>query len=366
MIDRFANPGVLWLAVLLPLAAWPLLRRAWGRSRGQAAVGLPTAAMAAGAGMGWRVRGRWAPAVLRLVCVGLAVLALARPQKLIGQTHNSTRGIAIQVVLDRSGSMGEPMVFDGQEMSRLEAVKRVLAQFVKGDGKELKGREGDLIGLIAFSRFADTVCPLVQAHDALLDLASQTKVVTNRAEDGTAIGDALALGAARLKQAEDDITKRAAAAGVGPKAAPDFEIKSKIMILLTDGASNAGDVTPEQAAEMAAQWGIKIYAIGIGAGESYQVIDMGPFGQQRIPTGGSVDEDVLRRVASETGGKYWEASDAGSLRQIYAEIDRLEKTEVDALETTNAEELYAIPASGAAAGLAAEVLLATLFLRRAP
>jgi Ca-activated chloride channel family protein len=365
VIDRFANPGAFWLALLLPVLAMPLLRRVRARTRRDAAaLGLPTATFAAGAGIGWRLRLRWLPAALRLACLALAVLALARPQKLIGQTHNSTKGIAIQVVLDRSGSMGEPMVFDGREMSRLEAVKRVLAQFVNGDGQELKGRAGDLIGLIAFSRFADTVCPLVQAHDALLDLASQTRVVTNRAEDGTAIGDALALGAARLKQAEDDINRRGAASG--SKARPDFTIKSKIIILLTDGASNAGEVAPEEAAQLAARWGIKIYAIGIGAGESYQVIDMGPFGSQRIPIGGAVDEDVLRGVASATGGRYWEASDAGSLRQIYAEIDRLEKTEVESLETTNADELYALPASGAAVLLAAEVLLVTLVLRRFP
>lgn len=365
MIDRFANPEAFWLAMLLPVLAWPMLRRAWGRSRRHAtSIGLPTAALASVAGTSWRARLRWLPAGLRHGCLALAIVALARPQKVIGQTHTSTRGIAIQVVLDRSGSMGEPMIFDGKEMSRLEAVKRVLGQFVKGDGKDLKGREGDLIGLIAFARFADTVCPLVQTHDALLDLASQTKVVTNRAEDGTAIGDALALGAARLKQAEEDVKRRSEAAG--SKTKPDFVIKSKIMILLTDGASNAGDLTPEQAAQMAAQWGIKIYAIGIGAGESYQVIDMGPFGSQKIPIGGSVDEDVLRSVASATGGRYWEASDAKSLRQIYAEIDELEKTEVDALETTNTDELYAIPATGAAGLLAAEALLATLFLRRLP
>jgi Ca-activated chloride channel family protein len=362
VIDRFGHPELFWLALVLPIVAWGILRRERPRAGTAPTIQLGTAAFALAAGPGWRIRFRWLPGLLRLVCLGLTIIAMARPQKLIGQTHTSTQGIAIQVVLDRSGSMAEPMLFDGQELSRLDVVKRVLEQFVVGDGAELKGRAGDLLGLIAFARFADTVCPLVQAHDAMLGLASQMRTVTNRAEDGTAIGDGLALGAARLKQAEDDITRRTA----GAKAAkPDFEIKSKIIILLTDGVSNAGEVTPEQAAELAGQWGIKIYAVGIGAGEGYRVVQT-PFGEQRIPVGRSVDEDMLRSIAEKTGGKYWEAGNARALRQIYAEIDRLEKTEVESLETTNAVELYIWPAAGAAGLLVAELLLGALMLRRVP
>jgi Ca-activated chloride channel homolog len=364
MIDRFATPWALALGLLLPVIAWPILRAALGRTGVTASMKFSAASWAAPAGSSWRARLRWLPAALRLACLALAIVALARPQKLIGQTRHSTKGIAIQVVLDRSGSMGEPMILDGEEMTRLDAVKRVLGQFVSGDGKDLSGRPGDLIGLIAFARFADTVCPLVHAHDALLELANQARLVTNRAEDGTAIGDGLALGAARLKQAEDDIVRRSAAAG-NKGVKPDFVIKSKIMILLTDGVSNAGDVTPEQAAQLAAEWGIKIYAIGIGAGEGYQIIRT-PFGDQRIPTGATVDEDMLRGIAETTGGRYWAADDAQTLRDIYAEIDRLETTEVESLETSNAEELFAIPAACSAALLGLEVVLTALVFRRVP
>lgn len=353
-IDRFAFPWAFALLPLALLAAWGMLRR-----RGTA-LRLPTAARAAAAGRTWRVRLRWLPAVLRAAALSLLIVAIARPQRILARSKTTVEGIALQLVLDRSGSMAEPMVFEGREVTRIEAVKTLLQRFIAGDGKDLPGREGDLIGFISFARYADTICPLVHAYDALLTLIGQTQCVTVRAEDGTAIGDALALAAARLKSAEDDLKRRAAKAD----APPDFVLRSKAILLVTDGDNNAGSIEPLAAAEAAAKWGIRLYAIGIG-GPRYMVMQT-PFGEQRIPVGGRGDDETMRRAAEVTGGRYWTAEDAESLAQVCAEIDEMEKTRVLREESVRREELF--PPIAAAAGLAvlAEILLATLVFRRVP
>jgi Ca-activated chloride channel family protein len=174
--------------------------------------------------------------------------------------------------------------------------------------------------MIAFARFADSRCPLTMDHAHLIDAVNSTEIVSDRAEDGTAIGDAIALGVERLAS----LDRRADVRAKTP-------IKSKIIILLTDGESNVGDIEPPLAAEMARALGIKIYTIGAGSKNSVAPVPVqDPFGRtfiQQMPV--SIDEDTLRAIAEASGGEYFRASDVASLADVYARIDRLERTEIE-------------------------------------
>jgi Ca-activated chloride channel family protein len=352
---RFAAPYAFLLLMVLPAVAWAQLR-----ARRTGAVRFPSLDRVATLRPTLRWRLRRLPLALRLAAAVLMIVALARPQVVTSETRISTEGIAVEMVVDRSGSMGAEMDFDGERMTRLDAVKRVFKEFVLGNDDTLPGRPNDLIGMVAFARYADTVCPLVRAHDALARFAETTRLVQHRAEDGTAIGDALALAAARLRKAEEEIRRRED----GPED-DRFVIKSKVIILLTDGRHNAGKTTPRQAAAIARDWGIKIYAIGMGGGEAFTTIRT-PLGAMKVPAGGDLDEETLRAVADTAGGRYFAAADADGLRRVYAEIDRLEKSDIEALEFAQYDEAFPPYALAAGALLLAEVLLACTWLRRVP
>jgi Ca-activated chloride channel family protein len=287
-----------------------------------------------------------APLVLRCLAMALLVVALARPMSGRDPVRNVTDGIAIQMVLDRSGSMKTNMLYRGKHVSRFEAVKSVFADFVLGDGKELSGRPDDLIGVVAFAGYPDTISPLTQSREALQGLLKELEIVRPPGRDGTAIGDAIALGAARLKTAEEELETG------GRKDA--FRIKSKVLILLTDGEQNAGDRSPAQAAALARKWGIKIYAIGVSSG---------PAG---TPGFSSRAAQLLRQIAESTGGVFRIASDERSLRAVYEEIDRLEKTEVEAIQYLSVREYFLPFLSAALALLVLELLLGRTLLRRLP
>lgn len=307
-----------------------------------------------------RTRLRWLPLAIRVGAMSLLAFAIARPQTLTGKIETAKEGVAIQIVIDRSASMGAPMNFEGRSLERLEVVKRVLKDFLLGDGKQLKGRADDLVGLIVFSGYADTLAPLVHSHQIVVDLANQTQLAPPALpEGGTAIGDALALAAARLKSAEEQIQKLSDA-----NQSPEFKIKSKIIVLLTDGEHNRGDILPDEAAQLAAEWGIKIYSIGIG-GTGGVVFIRGLEGQ-RIPIRDHVDERTLIAISSRTGGRYWNARNAESLREIYEEIDRLEKVSVTSQRRTVFEEKFPPLAHASLWLLGLELLLSTLIFRRLP
>ena len=353
---RFAAPQAFLLLPLLPLVAWFYLRR--GRT---ATVRFSSLRRVGTLGRSVRLWARPLLLVLRLAALALLIVAIARPQTSRSETRVSTEGIALEMVVDRSGSMRAEMDFEGERLNRLEVVKRVFTEFVVGNGDDLPGRPHDLIGMIAFARFADTAAPLVRAHDALVQFVQGTKIVQFRAEDGTAIGDALALAAARLKRAEEDIA-RWAESGNGDA----FTIKSKAIILLTDGRNNAGDMTPGQAAALARDWGIKIYAIGIGGGEEFITVQT-PLGAVRVPAVGlGLDEATLRTVAEVSGGRYFVAADGEALRNVYREIDRLEKTEIETLELAQHDEAFLPYALAAGLLLLVEIVLSNTWLRRAP
>lgn len=236
---QFAYPIALVFASIVPLI-WIVRVLAWHRRRGLM-MSVPTRLAASGRSV--RSLFIWVPSML--IGFGLLTLciALARPQEIIGDTKATRDTIALELVVDRSGSMDDPVIFEGEQTNRLEAVKKIVERFVEGDGQLLKGRAGDLLGLVVFGSFADTLMPLTQSHDALIESIRSIQIPRSESERSTAIGDALMLAAGRLKAYEDamriDIED------------PEFALKSKAIILLTDGENQAGQYSPDQAAVLA-------------------------------------------------------------------------------------------------------------------
>lgn len=351
---HFASPLAFLLLLLLP----PLYYFSHYRGR-QAALRFSSTATAAGLGTSLRVRCQTLLPAARFLALVLLIVALARPQQGQERVRDLSKGIAIEMALDRSTSMSEEMPFDGQMMNRLEVVKRVFNEFVAGNGGTLDGRPNDLIGLVVFAGFADTIAPLTLGHDALVSLVDDVQMPTEKSEDGTAIGDALALASARLKTAEEAQLK------VNAKLGKEYEIKSKIIILLTDGQSNRGTQTPEEAAALSKEWGIKIYTIGIGSDPS-QMQGQGFFGNILMAQDRSLNDDALKTLATMTGGIYQRADSADALRKIYEEIGRLETSEIESQRYLDYKERF-FPFALAALGLlVAELVLRNTWLRRHP
>jgi Ca-activated chloride channel family protein len=266
----------------------------------------------------------------------LVIAALARPQSGKAESRISGEGIAIEIVLDVSGSMDAlDFQLDGQDTSRLAAVKHVIREFVLGSRQSgLSGRPDDLIGLVAFGGFADSKCPLTLDHGALVDIVAgleiprpvrdrQGRVInaqTLQEELATAIGDGVAVAVDRLR---------------GAHAA------SKVMILLTDGDNNAGVVDPRQAAAIAAESGIRLYTIGIGRNGLVPMPQEDEFGNRvLVPAQFRIDEDLLREMAKTGKGRYFHASDSEGLAQVYAEIDKLEKSKFEETKYSDYTELF--------------------------
>ena len=323
----FYSPWFLLLLLLLPAVAW----RLWSRSR-DVAVPFSSTRFAVDLRPTWRQRLAWVPAALTLSAVALMIVALARPREGREQTIVDADGIAIEMVVDRSGSM-QAMDFqiDGQHVDRLTAIKNVAGRFIQGDDKEhkdegLAGRVSDLIGLITFAGFADSITPPTLDHGFVMAQLNHQEIVSRRDEDGTAIGDAISLAIEKLNTLDNRKQEK---------------VKSKVLILLTDGENNAGEIDPVQAAELAKKMGVKIYTIGVGTRGSAPMPVRNPFtGQQDVQwVEVSIDEDTLTKIASTTGGKYFRATDTESLAAIYHEIDQLEKTKVEARHFVDYREL---------------------------
>jgi len=357
-LPHFAAPWVLaLLPLVLPLAAWAGMRRG-----ARAAVMFSSIERPQRVRRTWRVRLRHLPLVLRLVGLAALIVALARPQQSIGHVQTRTKGVAIMAVIDRSYSMIDAMSYRGKPSSRIGVVKEVFKEFIQGNGDDLGGRREDLIGLVTFARYADTVAPLVREHAALVDLVERIELADRQGmEAGTAVGEGIALAAARLKKAEEEIAKQNER-----EPDPEFQLKSKVIILLTDGDENMGEIRMPQAGQLCKEWGIKVYAIGIG-GERGRT-GRGPAWTLGGPAGGRYPfrEEPLKRLAQLTGGRYWAATDGEALREVYEEIDALEKTEVETTRMTDVSEEFAPWALAAAAAFALETLLAATLLRRSP
>jgi Ca-activated chloride channel family protein len=273
--------------------------------------------------------------VLRGVTIALVVAALARPQMVLRETWRESDGLDILLAIDTSGSMEAPdMGTGGASVTRLEAGKRVMVEFVEG-------REGDRIGLLLFGQEAFIQVPLTHDHVALADFIREIDIGA-AGKRATAVGDAIAVATKRMK---------------------DLEAPSKLVVLVTDGRSNAGQVSALQAAEAAAALGVKVYTIGIGgAGTASRGLLTAWMGGQ----GADIDEPMMRRVAAITGAKYWRATDASTLREVYANIDLLETSPAKSKEFVHRDELFRdflLPAIGL---WLAELLLGLGPLRRLP
>jgi Ca-activated chloride channel family protein len=325
----FAHPHALWLMLLLPALAW--YDAAWG-AKARAKFRFSSLALVRGASAR---RGPDPAAALRLAVLGLLIVALARPQR--GQKREEVTSPATDILLavDTSGSM-EALDFDPK--NRLEGAQEVIRRFVDQ-------RPHDRIGLVVFSGLALTQCPLTLDHGALLGFLDRLRIGMIE-EDGTAVGTAIMTAAARLK---------------------DSEAKSKVIVLLTDGRNNRGEVDPLTAAQAAAGLGVKIYAVGAGrpGGSLYPVQDP-LFGRRLVRRPEELDEETLQRVAAAGGGRYFRATDLESLKEIYAEIDRLEKTDVKVETITDYRDLYLPFVLAAFALFMTEALLASTAWRRLP
>ena len=258
------------------------------------------------------------------------IIALARPRQGIERYRIPTEGIAIEMCIDRSGSMeAEDFILDGERVNRLAAVKHAFREFVLGNEADLSGRRDDLIGLIAFGGFADDLCPLTLDHEALMEILNQVEIpqemhdasgrLVNEEDRATAIGDAIVTAIGRLKNVDSE---------------------SKVLILLSDGANTAGIASPQEAAEAAATHGIKIYTIGVGGEEMLRSRGWVMF---RTPNPMRVDEQTLQQIAAMTGGQFFRASDSDGLGQVYREIDQLEKTVTEGLLYMDYREFYYFP-----------------------
>ena len=283
-----ASPAWLLLLLLLPVA-WVLSRRHRRR-----ALVLPALATAGDLPRTWRERLRAAPEILRALVFLLGVVALARPQQLEAGRPVTTSGVDIVLALDASGSMKAE---DFQPRNRLEVAKQAAIEFV-GD------RPSDRIGLVSFAGQAVTQAPLTLDHDAIGDAIERVQI--GSLAEGTAIGTALATSVNRLRPSD---------------------ARSRVVILLTDGVNNAGQIDPLTAAETARALGVRVYTIGVGTtGEAPYLLEDPRFGRRYVRVVVRIDEDVLRDISGRTGGRYFRATDPQALAAVYEEIDRLERS----------------------------------------
>lgn len=330
---RFMQPELLWLLLLPPLAAL------WLGARGRvAAVEFSSTEIARAVARETRARpGRWM-SLLRVLVAEALVLGLARPQWVSGHSEIQASGIDLMLAVDVSGSMdARDFELGNRPASRVDVVKSVVADFIGA-------RSNDRIGVIAFSAAPYLISPLTLDHDWLKQ--NLERLHTGMVEDGTAIGSALATGVNRLREQP---------------------AKSKILVLLTDGMNNAGKVAPQTAAEAAKAMGIKVYTIAAGTRGEAPIPMKDQFGNTRIVMAKvDVDEDTLRKIADETGGKFFRATDTDSLKKIYAEIDRMEKTTRSVRKFENHRELFAFAVLPAMALLAVNLGLEQTRFRRLP
>ena len=327
---HFASPYYLWLLTLLvPMIGYYV----WRTLQGGAAIRISSVAGVVRAPRTVRYYLRHLPFVLRAAAFALIVVALARPQDVEQNVRTNTEGIDIMLAIDVSGSM----LARDFKPDRITAAKEVAGSFIAD-------RYGDRIGLVAFAGEAFTQSPLTTDQSTLQTLLARIR--SGLIEDGTAIGNGLATAVNRLRESE---------------------AKSKVIILLTDGVNNRGEIAPLTAAEIAKAQGIRVYTIGVGTEgmAPYPAIDM--FGNitfinQKV----EIDEKTLTAISDMTGGKYFRATDKAKLKAIYDEINQLEKSKVEVTEHVSYHELYLAWVLAALGLLLMEFLLSNLVLKRIP
>lgn len=321
---EFAHPGFFWLFISLPLmVGWYI----WKQRQLQGNLNVPTL-------RGFTLKKSTLPKfrhssiVLRSLALSAMIVALARPQSSLSWQNSTTEGIDIIIASDISGSM----LAEDFKPNRLEAGKQIAIDFIKG-------RPDDRIGLVIFSGESFTQCPLTIDHSVLINLFADVR--NGMITDGTAIGMGLATAVNRLRTSQ---------------------AKSKVIILLTDGSNNAGSIPPITAAEIARQFGVRVYTVGLGTNgfAPYPVQTPAGIQYQKMPV--VIDEGTLSKIASLTGGKYFRATNNETLKNIYEQIDKLEKAKIDVTQYHKKTELFLPWAIIALAFLSLEFILKnTLF-----
>lgn len=325
----FANPQMFWLLLVLPLMVYVHF---WRENQRTSDFRYPTISRARGLDRTWRIRLRHLPFFFRLAATALLIIVLARPQLFDKEVKRNVEGIDIILCLDTSTSMAA----EDLKPNRIEAAKDVAVNFVEG-------RLSDRIGIVPFAAQSFTQCPLTTDYSVVVSLLEDLHM--GMVEDGTAIGMALATALNRLRESE---------------------AKSKVVILLTDGQNNRGEIDPVTAAQAAQALGIRVYTIGVGTrGEAPYPVET-VFGKryQNIPV--NIDEDMLREIARLSGGKYFRATNNRALRDIYSEIDRLERTRVSVEEYRRVAEMFGPWLLMAILCLMFDALLGATIVRKVP
>ncbi len=322
----FSDPFLLWLLLIIPvMIAYYVIRQ----HKSNASLRLPGLQQFGETRATFRHYLRHILFALRVFSVALLIIALARPQSSESFQDISTEGIDIILTVDISGSM----LARDFKPDRLEASKDVATEFISG-------RPYDRMGLVVFSGESFTQCPLTTDHAVMINLLQEIK--SGMVEDGTAIGMGLATAVNRIK---------------------DSEAKSKVIIILTDGVNNRGEIAPLTAAEIAKTFGVRVYTIGVGSqGVAPYPVET-PFGTQYQDMPVEIDEDILKEIAKKTGGRYFRATDNDKLLEVYKEIDRMEKSKIDVRQYSRKEEKFFGPAVAAFLLLMLELLVRLLIYR---
>lgn len=328
---EFANPKILWLLVVVPLVVAYYI---WRATQGGASIVISTTESLRKAPRTLRYYLRHLPIALRAVALALIIIASARPQSVEHETKINTEGIDIVLAVDISGSM---LARDFQP-DRLSAAKEVAAQFVAA-------RQGDRIGLVVFAGEAFTQTPLTTDQTSLQTLLGRLR--SGVVEDGTAIGNGLATAVNRLRESDS---------------------KSKVIILLTDGVNNRGQIAPLTVADIAKEQGIKVYTIGVGRNGTapYPVFDNRGREAYTVDMKVEIDEKILGEIAEKTGGEYFRATDKTSLARIYEQINSMEKSKIEKVELTHTNEEYLIYVLWAITLLLLEFIVKYIILKRIP
>ncbi|MBI4417628.1 MAG: VWA domain-containing protein [Ignavibacteriales bacterium] len=327
--DAFANPEFLWLLFLVPIAA-----AFWWRQRRRMITTIRFSSIEAFRAVPRTIRERirHVPLAIRLMMTIVLIVALARPQSVSSTERMSTEGIDIVLVLDISGSM----LAEDFTPNRLVAAQQVAEDFING-------RTSDRIGLVIFSAESFTQCPLTTDYPVLTNLLHEVK--NGMIADGTAIGLALANAVNRLK---------------------DSKAKSKVIILLTDGVNNRGEIDPLTAATIASTYGIRTYTVGVGARGMAPYPVQTPFGTRRQMVPVDLDEKTLETVASMTGGRYFRATDNEKLIAIYREIDQLERTKIEITAYKKTTDLFPGWLTLGMILFGLEIILSNVIIRKTP
>ena len=330
----FANSAYLLLMLLvIPCILWYILR---GNKR-RATMSVPTTSMYGGMKKSWKYYLIHMPFILDMLSIVLLSLILARPQTTDRWQDTEIEGIDIMLCVDVSTSM----LAEDLKPNRIEAAKQVASEFING-------RPNDNIGLTIFAGEAFTQCPMTVDHAVLLNMfqnVSSDIAARGIIEDGTAIGMGLANAISRLK---------------------DSQAKSKVIILLTDGSNNRGEVSPMTAAEMAKSFGIRVYTIGVGTNGTAPYPAQGAYGKQYINVAVEIDENVLRQIAQTASGQYYRATSNSKLKEVYEEIDKLERTKLQVKEFSKNQEEYQPLALALLLSLLLSILLKQTVLRTIP